>query len=491
MLKRQLAFLSFAVSCSLATYIHTSTDESKPVEQVTAMKMANQAAAATSVASDRSEEMGQVQKLRQLADSLYIGKLRKGTQAHHTLHALFVEWGAAEPHSAMAYLEQAPLGIQRFSQAVLRGWAQSDDIANAKAWIETNISPTLSAPYYEAMLDGLDDIGHSQRALQFALNSGTNAQAPLARHAIENWTTRDLPAATLWIEQTEANLSEDLRAGVLSGYARAWSRQSPQAASDWALSLPSGHTRATVLSAAVDSWIQTDSSAAGYWIFSQEKDDAIEAILSNNAHQISHVNPSAAFEFIENDPLNEEDPYRMSGHLIMALDNVMRKAPAASVPWIKRVEAQTLAAASEGLTHSAYQVPKKSYVEMIDRWAAEDEQAAFSYLENANQLDESERREIERRALDRLQTTDPEKAAYYLLKRWKDSDQANAMEYAETLPQMHWDISVSNFKTHYQMIAEAWAKSEPEKVGFYLERQEVLAPEETAELLVAIQPFES
>jgi hypothetical protein len=175
----------------------------------------------------------------------------------------------------------------------------------------------------------------------------------------------------------------------------------------------------------------------------------------------------------------------------MALDNVMRRSPEKADPWIKRVEAQTLAAASEGLTHAPYRVSQKSHAEMINRWAAVDEDAAFAYLDSAPQIAAEDREAILRKALDRLQTNDPEKAAYYLLKRWKDADQPNAVDFVATLPQKHWDVSVSNLKSHYKIVAQAWGQSDPRTAGYYVGQQEALDPKETAELLVALQPFEN
>ncbi|MDQ8198809.1 hypothetical protein QEH56_11645 [Pelagicoccus enzymogenes] len=426
----------------------------------------------------------------QLADSLFHGELKKGSAAYETLSSLFLEWGAADPHAAMAYLEQAPKGKQRFAKAVLRGWAQSGDFLAARVWIQSNIAPQLATPFYAALIDGLGDIDRPEESIELALSTEAKARPALLQRAIENWASQDLAAASRWIEANESSLSPREQNRALGGYAKAWAKKSPAAASSWAQSLPPGRTRDNALLAAFDEWVQRDATKAGYWIFSQKPDESIKKVLSENAHLVAHVNPQVAFEFIENDPANEEDPYRMRGHLAMALDNVMHKAPAAAAPYIKRVEAQTLAAASEGLTHAPYQVSNQSYVEMVNRWAASDEDAAFAYLDTASNLSEADREAIKQGAIDRLQTTDPDKAAYYLYKRWQDADQVNALQFAASTTKDHLDISVSNIKSHYQSIAQAWAKSDPETVGYYLERQEILDPEETAELLVAIQPFD-
>ncbi|MDQ8181519.1 hypothetical protein [Pelagicoccus sp. SDUM812005] len=490
--KHPLLVLSLAVSCSLATYTHFAGNGTADSYRIEAIGEAE--TPLPSPLSEKSAERSpdlEANDFANLADTLYIGTVKKSSPAYSVLQPLFVEWGASDPHAAMAYLQNAPQGIQRFSKDVLRGWAQSGDLAGARAWIDTHIGATLSTPFYLALVDGLNDVDRPEQALELAQSTIPKNQPPLAKQAMQGWASQDLQAASRWIEEHEADLPQALQESVLSGYARAWAKKAPQAAATWAKSLPQGSVREEALYAAFDQWIQKDATAAGYWIFSQKKDPAIEQVLSETVPQIAHVDPEAAFEFIENDEANQEDPYRLRGHLIMALDNVMRKTPAEATPWIKRVEAQTLAAANDGLTDVGYEVPQTAYVEMVNRWAAEDEAAAFAYLDNAPQIDEAARDAIERSALDRLQTDDPEKAAYYLFKRWQDSDQASAVAFAGTLSPQHLDTSVSNFKEHYQSIAEAWGETEPEKAGFYVERQEFLTPEETAEVLVSLQPVES
>ncbi len=484
MSNRPLVFLSLVVSCSLATYTYQKNDapsllDYSILKEVSQRSLPKEDSAAQSKVDESKD-------LESLADSIYQGKIKKSSESFPVLNSLFVEWGATEPQAAMAYLRKAPQGIQRFSGAVLRGWAQNGDIAGASRWIESNIGPTLSTPFYEAVVDGLQDVDKHATALDLIQELPLKAQSGLAQHALEIWTKKDQKAASLWLEKNDEDLSTETLEGSLNGYAKAWADQSPTIAADWANSLPSDELRSKVLSSAIDTWVQNDPDSAGEWLLNQEPDDSIEHVLSETAHKISHLDPALAFELIENDRENLDQPYRLRGHLIMALDNLIHKNPAAAGPWIAKVEQQTKLAAESDPTNIAYRVPKESYVAMISHWASEDETAAFDYLASAPQLSDSERAEIEVESQRRLQALDPEKAAYQLFKQWNDIDQAAATQFARSLPQDYWQTSVSDIKLHYQEVAAAWAKSDPEHISHYLLKQKLLSSEETDNLLLAI-----
>ncbi len=482
--KHPLFFLSLAASCAFATYTYQKKNAPTLLEHsISSAVPIKSFSKQDSVTESKANES---QNFENLADSIYTGKIKKSSENYPVLYSLFVEWGAIEPQAAMDYLKEAPQGIQRFSGAVLRGWAQNGDIAGASRWIELNIGPTLSTPFYEAVVDGLQDIDQHATALDLIQELPLKAQSGLAQHALEIWTKKDQKAASLWLEKNDERLSTETLEGSLNGYAIAWADQSPTIAADWANSLPSGELRSKVLSSAVDTWVQNDPDAAGKWLLDQEPDDSIQYVLSETAHKISHLDPARAFELIENDQENQDDPYRLRGHLIMALDNLIHKTPAAAGPWIAEVEQQTKQAAERDPTNIAYRVPQESYVSMISHWASEDEAAAFDYLANAPQLSDSERSEIESESLNRLQALDPTRAAYQLFTQWKDIDLPNASQFASSLPQDYWQTSVSDIKLHYQEVAAAWAKTDPEHISRYLLKQRLLSTEQTDNLLLAI-----
>lgn len=482
--KKQFAFLGLAVSCTLAIYIQSTKEEASTPKQ----DVGDGHRIVASLGSTASESLlhpAEANTVKDYVNSIYGSRIKKGTEEDKLLQAVFAEWGAIDPDSAMAYLKAAELGIQRYSQSVLRGWTTSGDLAGASDWIESNISTPLSAPFYEAVIDGLNQIKEQSLALELIRDRPENHQASLASHTLQGWATQDLASAASWLEKNQSSLPAEFLDGALKGYAIAWTEQSPAQAASWANSLPTGHTRAGVLHVAIDKWIQIDSAQAGTWLLTQELDQDIGSVLSETAHLISHVEPQTAFKLIENDIANQDQPYRLQGHMVMALDNLIRKNPSEAAQWIGQVEAKTKASAEAGLTHDGYRLPKESYVTLISRWAADDEAAALSYIDSALHLTSEERSYIKWESIDQIHPSDPTKAADNLMNQWKDLDPITAAQFSSAAPQEDWSGTVSNSKLHYQDVASAWAETHPGRTKYYVERQQFLSPEETATLLLA------
>ncbi len=482
--KKKIAVLGLAVSCSLAIYI-LSTKEAPSAPPLDPENDPQISPSTVSASTESLLHLRHPEGIEEFVDSIYQGRIKKGTEKDKLLKAIFIEWGTSDPQSAMAYLRGAELGIQRYSQSVLRGWTASGDLSGASSWIESNVSDQLSTPFYEAVIDGLTQIDEQSLALELIKSRPEKHQASLASHTLHDWAAKDLPSASSWLEEHQATLPVELLDGALKGYATAWAEQSPTRAVNWANTLPPGQTRMGVLHAAIDKWIQIDSAQAGTWLLTQELDEDIGSILSETAHLISHVEPQTAFKLIENDIVNQDQPYRLQGHMVMALDNLIRKNPSEAAYWIGQVEAKTKASAEAGLTHDGYRLPKESYVTMISRWAADDEAAALSYIDSALHLSSEERSYIKWESIDRIHPSDPSKAVDHLMRQWNDLDPISAAQFASAAPQEDWSGTVSNTKLHYQDVASAWAETHPSRTKYYVERQQFLSPEETATLLLA------
>lgn len=473
--KTSLLFSSLSVFCYLA--IHIAHDGSIPEDYPV---LANSILETPPFQKDESNTVVLVQPtFKELADSLYVGKFKKRSAEHKTLSSLFVEWGATAPKDALAYLENAPRGIQRFSKSVLRGWAQTGVVDDANTWVVQNIGHALASPFYEAIVNGLHDSGKHSLALKLIQSHPGYSQPSIVQRTFKLWARKNQNAAAIWIEKNMASLAPEIVDAALSGYAIAWTRHSPTSASEWALTLPPGSTRSQVLYSAVDKWIQIDADAAGTWLLSQDKTEAIEHVLSNTAHQISHLDPEQAFDFISKDPQNHKEPYRLRGHMIMALDNLIRKNPSAAGPWIERVEQDSL------LGNVSYHLPKESYVKMISRWAALDETSALKYLVEETNLSDSERTQVKENFFTRLETSDPKTATYHLLKTWADLNQTSAAQFESAQLAQDNTTTVSAYKRQYVEAAKAWAQDDPTRIRYFVERQQFLNAEETATLLLA------
>lgn len=428
-----------------------------------------------------------------LAEKLFATQTRRKATLEGAMDELFEEWAAHDPRAAFAFRESHYSGDYQFIDSLLRGWAQSDDPRGAWEWVVAlGVGEGRSTSLYSAVVQGLGIAGRRELAIELigSLDDGSEPEYDGRRGAVSalmdgllvDWARKDLAGAASWIEENESMLSEQMREGVLSGYARTWASEAPEEANAWAMALPEGAVRAHVLEASFSKWAQLDAGAAARWILAGggDLDGDRLWVVGRVGPLLAHIAPEVVFGLYER---SVSEGAFSSPQIGQSLRNLMMKAPAVAPVWLEWDKRRRDALAGEGQKRKLGGPGAGVYGEMIARWMYSDSDAAMAYLEGSPLFEEKQRQKIRADVLERLEPPDARSAWAALYHRWSDVDFRASEAYRESYLDWRGAADELDYVAHYEEIAKRWALVDPQQAAFFVERQTFLDAETTRALL--------
>ncbi|MEM7385197.1 MAG: hypothetical protein AAF514_09660, partial [Verrucomicrobiota bacterium] len=274
----------------------------------------------------------------------------------HRAQALFNHWAQADPHDAIAGLDQLE-GVAR-DQALyglVSGLANSDphraidfiqgiedDRRRATAWEQAASILAGAAP--EKAIEALLEFpaGRTRSNLIGSLASG--------------WTQSDPEGAYRWMEGL--NVSEKIQALEQSQYAT----RKQKAHGALLQSLPPSEKRSELMNTFIGQWTDQDPRAARAWAEDlppgEDRNSAMERVMQH----LTYTNPAEAAALISESGVTQGNLYQTA----YTLANWIQKEPAAAKRWIENLDLSTT---------DRTQVYKNA----VHQWAAADAPAAAAF----------------------------------------------------------------------------------------------------------------
>ena len=309
-------------------------------------------------------------------------------------HLLLTRWAKTNPKAAFASLDEAQFSLERgHSLSILSALAALDPKHTAD-WLT---SPSNTRAYYPL-------VGH--------ILSGTIAK---------EWARQDPQAALDWAR----TLPEQQQAGAYSGVLGTIAATDPQKAAALALTLKTGEARSHILDEIAKSWARHSPEEALTWASSLEPGESKTA-TSFALKSWSETNPEKAAEYFDKNP--------NSAHLGLIATQWAQRDPESAAHWIhsKPRSPQRDDALAKTLWNWTTQTPKAAtaWIEALPQGSSRDQAIAGlttaavefdprSALEWSLKISASSfRDELSRHTFETWNRRDPEKA-----RRWADENQ--------------------------------------------------------------------
>lgn len=312
-----------ALSGSLYQLAHTDPEKAAELFESSSMnsQMSHQASQIATSMANKSPE-----RAKEWIDGLPAGQAKT-----NAISGLLQSWGQNDPKGAAAYLDEVGLTQRNshmagnmVSQWVLEDkeaavdWVLSQENSSVQQNLVSNmVSQWASHEPQEALsfVDTLEDESMKASATQTVLNSmahqdpdaalewiqgqGGDAQPKYMASLISGMAHNDTERAIEIFNDYLPSLTEEQASGefssATSSIASSWGQYEPEAAGDWALTLPEGNARNQAVSNIARNWLRNDSMAASEWIgelpAGQLRDQAVEPLIRT----IQEDDPDAAF----------------------------------------------------------------------------------------------------------------------------------------------------------------------------------------------------
>ena len=174
-------------------------------------------------------------------------------------------WGQLDGANAVAYGEKlfAETGNPDLLKDAIRGWGQTDPIASLQNTQSMGVS------------DGL--------------------RRDITRDLMRDWADRSPQAAAAF---AASNLLEVGRGGLTSLIADRWSKQDPQTAANWAMSLPAGKEQLRALEELVQNWCDLNLESAADFVSRQQPGINRDTMVGVLAREVAKQDPASALKWV-------------------------------------------------------------------------------------------------------------------------------------------------------------------------------------------------
>lgn len=258
------------------------------------------------------------------------------------LNAALKGWATVAPDDAASYVLTVAEDQRGFAAtAVLSALSHDAPAAIRLASRFCAEDPAHAAEYGHNLINSLTEIGDFAAAQSFALSQGTPEQRQSwINSTFYRWAQHQPAQALAAARQIDDQmLRSEASGGVISG----WAFAEPSSLADYAARLPSGTDRAQMLNQALPEWVRRDPVSALKWM--------------------EHFEPSADFD--------------AASAAIANLSPLLNQRPQEALSWGSSIVDANLRA--------------ETLRSVVDQWAQRDSAAARSYVEQAQDLQGSDR----------------------------------------------------------------------------------------------------
>jgi hypothetical protein len=208
----------------------------------------------------------------------WVGAMPDGASKRVALGKVMQKWGELDGSSAAAYgvdaLQQT--GNASLLRNALLGWAQSD--------------PSSSIQYLQG------------------LGLGRGLSNDFSRDILGVWSNMNPQAAATYVQGNPTLMGAFTGigsrgggggfGGVASVVAGNWAAQDPQAAANWALSLPSGPQQGSAMNQVLQNWVAQDPNGAVAFVNSQPAGPGKDGMVSSLARGLAADDPASAMKWV-------------------------------------------------------------------------------------------------------------------------------------------------------------------------------------------------
>jgi hypothetical protein len=174
-------------------------------------------------------------------------------------------WGQLDGANAVAYAEKlfAETGNPDLLKDAMRGWGQTN--------------PTASLQYAQSM--GVSD----------------GLRRDILRDLVRDWADRSPQAAAAYAASNRLELG---RGGTTALIADRWSKQDPQTAANWAMSLPPGKEQLRALDELVQNWCDLNLQSAADFVSRQQAGINRDTMVGTLAREVAKQDPASALKWV-------------------------------------------------------------------------------------------------------------------------------------------------------------------------------------------------
>ncbi|NBV97374.1 MAG: hypothetical protein EBT30_07520 [Verrucomicrobia bacterium] len=148
-------------------------------------------------------------------------------------------------------------------------------------------------------LDGANAVayGDPMASLQYAQSMGVSdgLRRDILRDLVRDWADRSPQAAAAYAASNRLDLG---RGGTTALIADRWSKQDPQTAANWAMSLPQGKEQIRALDELVQNWCDLNLQAAADFVSRQQPGVNKDAMVGTLAREVAKQDPASALKWV-------------------------------------------------------------------------------------------------------------------------------------------------------------------------------------------------
>ncbi len=323
-------------------------------------------------------------------------------------HMLMTRFGAEDSKGAMSYLKTLDMFGQGFGTAtVLATMATKDPLAAAE-FFKDESNPLLNVPQSAGFMAGAVAKEWAKKdpaaALEWAQGLRDGLRGGALGSIIGSMAIEDPAKAAEKVASLKLDAGDD-RKGVYGQVAQSWAARDPQAALEWAGSLPAGAEKEEATRRSLDSWANSDPTAAAAHLDSLSDAAEKQKLMGAVTGPWARRDPAGTAEWLTQQPEGKgrEEGTRNVMWMWTATD------PTAASTWLN--EQPSGSSKDEGIVTLANQTfandpeaamawnatisdPLKRGIQLksgVQNWMKKDEAAARQWVESTPSLSAEER----------------------------------------------------------------------------------------------------
>ncbi|NBR70931.1 MAG: hypothetical protein EBQ51_08490 [Verrucomicrobia bacterium] len=197
-----------------------------------------------------------------------------------------LEWASTLPDGA---------GKRAAMARIMERWGQLDG-ANAVAYGEKLFAETGNPDLLKDAMRGWGQT-NPMASLQYAQSMGVSdgLRRDILRDLVRDWADRSPQAAAAYAASNRLDLG---RGGTTALIADRWSKQDPQTAANWAMSLPQGKEQIRALDELVQNWCDLNLQAAADFVSRQQPGVNKDAMVGTLAREVAKQDPASALKWV-------------------------------------------------------------------------------------------------------------------------------------------------------------------------------------------------
>ena len=248
------------------------------------------------------------------------------------LKLLFHAWGKFAPEDAIEYAKTLGRSETIYAtRAAVASWASYDATA-AMEWAEQQDDENQRAEYMVGIVKGVAAFDRKAATEMLFTIEKTNYRYQAAALLVQDSLKQGIDSTIQWAESLP-NSDDSVKRSIFTQVASAISKEDPQRAADWALTMAEGDTRSSVISTVINYWSRESHKDTATWVQQLPEGGSKYKAIEQMVNQWAWRDPASTAEWLNQFPSTTElDP---------AIDNFSRriatKEPEVAADWANAI----------------------------------------------------------------------------------------------------------------------------------------------------------